>query len=1105
MSSIELVSTQDATQSTLSGNHNELVYKRLLTIPSDTLFPLFKTPKTLIKKPNWPFECQIINTKIRHIYYVPTVPEPFYVSSENESQPKLLKNTKRKIVYNYNATNLHSFQQQSNKEHFAIIPKESYCDHEYLRFESRFESGNLAKAVMVAPDRYELYLQSDLYTTMNRQWFYFRITNMKKFIVYRFSIVNISIKEHLYTTGMRPLMYSKKSALFNRTGWMRCGENISFSPNDMLYDDDTQTYTLTFTLEFPHSNDEIYLAYSYPYTYTNLQDYLRGLMNNSAVSSYTTIKRLCKSLAGNNVYCVTIDDYSSKETKKTIVVTARIHPGETPSSWMMKGFLDFITGNSLTAKQLRNKFIFKFIPMFNPDGVIVGNTCFSLTGRDFNKAFDTTIQQTYPPVWFTKLMVKRILNQGEVLMYCDLRAQNVTNNIYLRSCNGQNEKNLDIFKSLLSKYASDKFSVTNGAFANRKHLDSSPTMVMNMLGISNSFTLEASYSGSTLDVRSGTNFSILDYERMAVSFCQTLLQVYVYNVTELHQQSYSFLSIPKKKKLGLSRRFTESCIGTNSIKNYINDKQEKIETLILKSKTSQELFPTICKETLILQKPAWPPDCHLQFLPVRIKHMYYSPTKPEPFYKSNKKELQLQAHRGKHGKTVYENPPDLRRVRTRLSELELDERIVIKFQIQKPNKNISNSSDEDFLKFESKFESGNLAKAVKVRDYEYTLYLKNDLYTLKQSQWFYFQITNMKKNIEYRFSIVNMTKSEHLYNQGLQPLMYSNRSAIVERIGWRRCGENISYYRNDEHKSISDMTYTLSFALTFTHENDTVYLAYCYPYTYSDLQDCLCELCNNKIKATYSSVSILCKTLAGNNLYCITITSANKYSKRKKKAVVITARVHPAETPSSWMMKGIIDFLTGPASTAKELRDMFVFKLVPMLNPDGVIVGNTRYSLAGKDLNGQFKNDFINEFPTVCYTKLMIQKLIEKCEIALYCDLHAQYSLKNIFIYGCDKQFKPQTFPLLIQQKASDKFSIESCKYNSEKLKEGTARMTMWRMGISNSFTVEASFGGSSLGDRTNTHFSVKDYETMGQSVCQAILDFCTKKIFEAEEVKTNK
>jgi len=32
------------------------------------------------------------------------------------------------------------------------------------------------------------------------------------------------------------------------------------------------------------------------------------------------------------------------------VVTARVHPGETPASWMMKGFMDFLTGESLQAR-----------------------------------------------------------------------------------------------------------------------------------------------------------------------------------------------------------------------------------------------------------------------------------------------------------------------------------------------------------------------------------------------------------------------------------------------------------------------------------------------------------------------------------------------------------------------------------------------------------------------------------------------------------------------------------------------------------------------------------------------------------------------------------
>ena len=51
------------------------------------------------------------------------------------------------------------------------------------------------------------------------------------------------------------------------------------------------------------------------------------------------------------------------------------------------------------------------------------------------------------------------------------------------------------------------------------------------------------------------------------------------------------------------------------------------------------------------------------------------------------------------------------------------------------------------------------------------------------------------------------------------------------------------------------------------------------------------------------------------------------------------------------MMKGVIDLLTSRTKEADVLRQNFVFKIIPMLNPDGVIYGNYRCGLAGVDLN----------------------------------------------------------------------------------------------------------------------------------------------------------
>ena len=79
--------------------------------------------------------------------------------------------------------------------------------------------------------------------------------------------------------------------------------------------------------------------------------------------------------------------------------------------------------------------------------------------------------------------------------------------------------------------------------------------------------------------------------------------------------------------------------------------------------------------------------------------------------------------------------------------------------------------------FESRFECGNLKKALNVGDYEYDLFLKNDYATNGHTQWYYFKVENTRKDITYRFNIVNLMKPESTYSQGMKPLIYSVKDA----------------------------------------------------------------------------------------------------------------------------------------------------------------------------------------------------------------------------------------------------------------------------------------------------------------------------------------
>jgi hypothetical protein len=139
--------------------------------------------------------------------------------------------------------------------------------------------------------------------------------------------------------------------------------------------------------------------------------------------------------------------------------------------------------------------------------------------------------------------------------------------------------------------------------------------------------------------------------------------------------------------------------------------------------------------------------------------------------------------------------------------------------------------------------------------------------------------------------------------------------------------------------------------------------------------------------------------------------------KSRKKFIVITSRVHPGESNSSYLVHGVIKFLLSDTPEANELREKFIFKVIPMLNPDGVIYGNYRSSILGVDLNRRWKNPSKYLHPTIYYTKSYIKFLM--CQggsapgvaplpakngcgnVVLTCDFHGHSRKNNVFMYGC--------------------------------------------------------------------------------------------------------
>ncbi|KAJ8613118.1 hypothetical protein CTAYLR_004801 [Chrysophaeum taylorii] len=436
-------------------------------------------------------------------------------------------------------------------------------------------------------------------------------------------------------------------------------------------------------------------------------------------------------------------------------------------------------------------------------------------------------------------------------------------------------------------------------------------------------------------------------------------------------------------------------------------------------------------------------------------------------------------------------------------------------------------NETDELRFDSCFESGNLLSATRlfrtegvnketlptasrqvhdripwVVDHEYDLQMHPDLKTSGNTQWFFFEVTKTRRLERYRFNVTNFAKSDSLYLEGMQPIVYSTKAAATMGIGWRRAGTVLCYSKNpsDVHRQqVCDMleavdtgdgdiddgestasgsasddsddeatspvapaqggassrqrdsfsknkktkggTHTMSFDLEFEFEDDVVYLAYSHPYTYTDLQHFLNQLMSNPKTQHMCTRRVLCNTIAGNRCDLLTITAPpyikpkvaateddartnadnnnNKdgessdtasSSSHERRLLVISARVHPGESNSSWIMQGMLEFLTSIHPAAVVLRKHFVFKVVPMLNPDGVINGNYRCSLSGQDLNRHWHLPCRNDHPTIAAFKHLIQAYQSRDEsrVALFCDLHGHSRAQGLFLYGilstADKQ-----------------------------------------------------------------------------------------------------
>jgi len=168
-----------------------------------------------------------------------------------------------------------------------------------------------------------------------------------------------------------------------------------------------------------------------------------------------------------------------------------------------------------------------------------------------------------------------------------------------------------------------------------------------------------------------------------------------------------------------------------------------------------------------------------------------------------------------------------------------------------------------------------------------------------------------------------------------------------------------------------------------------------------------------------------------------------------------------------------------------------------MLNPDGVVNGNYRANLAGKDLNRVWAVPAQDRHPTIWHLKRFLNALKhDGNEIYLYCDFHGHSKQEGTFLYGCPDRtrsminseadwicsVRERIFSFFMAEE-SKSFRLNNCTYKVSTDKRTTARVVVYEeLGVGMSYTLESSFLGS-----RGTYFTPRVLEEIGEAFCRSI------------------
>ena len=457
------------------------------------------------------------------------------------------------------------------------------------------------------------------------------------------------------------------------------------------------------------------------------------------------------------------------------------------------------------------------------------------------------------------------------------------------------------------------------------------------------------------------------------------------------------------------------------------------------------------------------------------------------------------------------------------------------------------------ITFTSEFNSGNMKQCTKIKENQFSILIASDCegkYILNKISifkiWFYFGVISEKeRNI--KISIDNLNNFYKIFKNGYKicynildenetPTSYQNKYKENEETNWKRL--DIDYELNLDIES-NLLSIKFNFDLP---KKRYVLFSFCFPWSYDKNESFLKHIKEKiKNKNIYYHDEILTLSKEKRNIHLLTITSKKNIINNKKESninglfpdknrcnlilhdkhiIFITARVHPGETPGTLMFNGILKLLIGNDNQmSKILLDNFIFKLIPIINVDGVSNGYFRLNNEGYNLN----RCYLGPSPKITPENYAITKLFyfysSNYKVRYYFDLHADMNVRGVYTFGnalkvFEEHVENVLFSFIFKINCSH-VDFSHCIFTQKSMgskakndvagKEATSRVQFYqKTGLIHTYTVESTyFKGEFNKENTENEnakiYLIKDFEKTGIDLLKSILDY--EKLFLSDNL----